>query len=389
MKIEPSRLNRVSLQEAQEVLPIFTQRFSNHKTIAQPGDFLLPALEIGQELTAVVAEELADGRIILNLGGASIETDNPGGVSAGEVLRLRVELLEPKVVLHIIEQEESAAGEAAKLLRQHLPEVFGQRLSLAALREQLASVSDFENLGAGAPWLMKLKSFISDLLQNEEPWSAERLMQFVQDSGLHYETKLFHFLTKNPQSLSDVADNDLKGLLLGALNQFDLAAVAGEPRSAIAGQLAQLESQQAANLLAQLEGQAFQLQVPLFTGSGFSDVAISVERDGRETTHERDDKPRGYHVLFLLELDALGRMKVDAHLHAQNLRVIFYVDHEENVGLIRRELPSFQETLKALGYREVLLTARMFREMPQEQQLKFEALAFGIPPNVHLLNLKV
>ena len=368
------------------MLPIFTQRFSSHKTIAQPGDFLLPALEIGQELTAVVAEELADGRIILNLGSASIETDNPGGLSAGEVLRLRVELLEPKVVLHIIEQEESAAGEAAKLLRQHLPEVFGQRLSLAALREQLASVRDFENLGAGAPWLMKLKNFISGLLQNEEPWSAERLMQFVQDSGLHYETKLFHFVAKNRQSPSDVADNDLKGLLLGALNQFDLAAVAGEPRSAIAGQLAQLEGQQAANLLAQLEGQAFQLQVPLFTGSGFSDVAISVERDGRET---RDDKPRGYHVLFLLELDALGRMKIDAHLHAQNLRVIFYVDHEENVGLIRRELPSFQETLKALGYREVLLTARLFREMPQEQQLKFEALAFGIPPNVHLLNLKV
>jgi hypothetical protein len=388
VKIEPPRLNRVSLQEAQEVLPIFTQRFSNHKTVGQTGDFFLPALEVGQELTAVVAEELADGRIVLNLGNASIETNNPGGVSPGQLLRLRVDLLEPQVILHIIEQEESAAGEAVKLLRQHLPEVFGQRLSLATLRERLDSVNDVENLGPGAPWLTKLKSFISGLLQNE-PWSEEQLVQFVRDSGLHYETKLFHFLAKNPQSLGDVADNDLKGLLLGALKELDLAAIGGEARSAIAGQLTQLESQQAANLLAQLEGRAFQLQVPLFTGSGFSDVAISVERDGRGTGNESGDQPWGYHVLFLLELDALGRMKIDAHLYAQDLRVIFYVDHEENVALIRRELPGFQEILKALGYREVLLTARVFREMPQEQQLKFEALAFGIPPNVHLINVKV
>jgi hypothetical protein len=129
--------------------------------------------------------------------------------------------------------------------------------------------------------------------------------------------------------------------------------------------------------------------VPLFTGSGFSDVAISVERDGRGTARESGDKPRGYYVLFLLELDPLGRLKIDAHLRAQDLRVIFYADQEDSIGLIRRQLPSFQETLKALGYREVLLTARPLREMPQEQQLKFEALAFGIPPNVHFLNVKV
>jgi hypothetical protein len=388
VKIEPSRLNRVSLQEAQEVLAIFTQRFSNHKTVAQPGDFLLPALQIGQELTAVVAEELPDGRIVVNLGGTAIESDNPGGVGAGQILRLRVEHLEPQIVLHIIEQEESAAGEAAKLLRQHLPEVFGQRLSLATLQEQLGALKNFDNFASGAPWLTKLRSFISGLLQNEEPWSAERLLQFVQDSGLHYETKLFHALAKNPPSLSEAADTDLKGLLLGALKEFDSAAAAGEPRNAIAAQLTQLESQQAANLLAQLEGRAFQLQVPLFSGSAFSDVAISVQRDGRGTAHEGSDNRRGYQVLFLLELETLGRMKIDAHLQAQDLRVIFYVDHEENVARVRRELPGFQETLQALGYREVLLTARLFREMPQEQQLKFEALAFGIPPNVHLLNVK-
>ena len=65
--------------------------------------------------------------------------------AAGQVLRLRVELLDPQVILHIIEREESAAGEAAKLLRQHLPEVFGRRLSLATLGEQIAA-NDSKNL---------------------------------------------------------------------------------------------------------------------------------------------------------------------------------------------------------------------------------------------------
>jgi hypothetical protein len=52
-------------------------------------------------------------------------------------------------------------------------------------------------------------------------------------------------------------------------------------------------------------------------------------------------------------------------------------------------LPQLRESLPALGFREVLLTARRLREMAPERELKFTSLSLGVPPDVQLLNVKV
>jgi hypothetical protein len=51
-------------------------------------------------------------------------------------------------------------------------------------------------------------------------------------------------------------------------------------------------------------------------------------------------------------------------------------------------LTGFRETLIALGFRDVLLAAKPLREMPQERQEKFAALAVGAPSSIHLLDMK-
>jgi hypothetical protein len=55
---------------------------------------------------------------------------------------------------------------------------------------------------------------------------------------------------------------------------------------------------------------------------------------------------------------------------------------------VTRELPNFSETLRTLGYREVLLAARPLREIPQDKAEKFDALAIGAPWKINLLDLK-
>ena len=68
-----------------------------------------------------------------------------------------------------------------------------------------------------------------------------------------------------------------------------------------------------------------------------------------------------YNILFLLDLEDLGRIRIDAHVSKNDLRVIFYMDQPSTVELVTRELPNFSETLRTLGYREVLLAARPLR----------------------------
>lgn len=214
-------------------------------------------------------------------------------------------------------------------------------------------------------------------------------MQFVRDGGLHYESKLFRAIAENSPDLAAIADGDLKGLLLGALKELEAGSGGGVPRRAIAGQLNHIEIQQAVNLLAQLEGHPLQLRIPFFTGAGFTDVALAVQRDGKGWGYTPGESGDGYTIMFLLELDNFGQTRIEAHLKGQDLRVVFYVDREDSAALLRQEIPAFAAALQALGYKEVWLTAKTTNRMSKEQQHEFAALALGVPPAVHLLNVKV
>jgi len=389
VKIDPARLNRTGLQESQQGAPVSRQRFTTPEAIG-PGETVtsLP-LEIGKEISGMIVGELDDGRIMLNLGGIVIETNNPGGLTSGQNLRLRVDFLEPQIILHIIEQDPTIESEAATLLRQRLSALPGRDQTLIALQQKLASPETFLDAGLSRMSLEKLRSFIADILDNQRPLNPERLMQFVRDSGLHYESKLFRAVIENSPDLAAIADSDLKGLLLGALQNLERSAIWDEPRRAISSQLDHLEIQQAVNLLAQLEGQPLQIRVPFFTGAEFIDVALSVERDGNGQSRDSGKSSRRYVIMFLLDLENFGRTRIEAHLQGQDLRVSFYVDRDDSVVLLKRALPGFALTLKAMGYREVLLATSTAKGMPKEQQHRFEALALGLPLNVHLLNVRV
>jgi hypothetical protein len=177
-------------------------------------------------------------------------------------------------------------------------------------------------------------------------------------------------------------------LLLAALQESEGASASTDLQRAISGQLTNLESQQAVNLLAQRGSDAFQFQVPFFNGSGFSTVTLSIDHDGKGSAGERGKHEPEYNILFLLDLEDLGRIRIDAHLNKNDLRVIFYVEQPRTVEWVTQELPSFQETLRTLGYREVLLAARPLREIPRDKAEKFDALAIGAPSKINLLDLK-
>jgi Flagellar hook-length control protein FliK len=343
---------------------------------------MLP-LELGQEIEARVIEMLPDGNVMLDIGGTLLEANDPGSLEPGQRLRLRVDLLEPQLLLHIVEQELGLEAEVRKLLRQHLP--VGKQQFLSALKSKIESSDGV----LGFVYLEKLKNFLAELINNKEIMTPERLMQFVRDGGQHYEMKLLRAAAENSSDLAAIAKADLKGLLLGALDELDAASVLGESRRAIAGQLYDLEGQQAANLLAQIQSRRFQLQIPLFTGAGFTDVGLAIEADGKGNSEPKDTKGDGYSILFALDLEELGRIRIAGHLKRDHLQVVFYVEAGAALDLLKAELPRLRESMQESGFREVLLGARQLREMAPRQEAKFTSLSLGVSPDVQLLNVKV
>ena len=151
----------------------------------------LPALELGVELEAVVVDELTDGRLLLQIGANLVEADSPGGIGIGQQLRLRVEQLQPQVVLQITDVEPTLKAEAARLLRQHLP----AHADSGELLEQLQTLltAQLETKGEAAPAVAsveKLHDAVSRLLADPTPPNAARVQTLLQDGGLYYEAKL-------------------------------------------------------------------------------------------------------------------------------------------------------------------------------------------------------
>jgi len=56
---------------------------------------------------------------------------------------------------------------------------------------------------------------------------------------------------------------------------------------------------------------------------------------------------------------------------------------------LRLELPCLEESLQALGFSQIALGARALRELRRDQDLRFTALALGMPSDSGLLNVKV
>jgi hypothetical protein len=349
----------------------------------------LPALALGQELEAVVIEELGGGRLLLQIDGTLVEADGPEDLINGQPVRLRVEQLQPRVLLQIIARGSTLEAEAARLLRSELIARQQAGKLLDVLRYELAALP---NVGSAeddrSPKLAHLRAWIATTLESSAPPSPEVIALWGRDGGLFYESKLFHHEAAHPESLTDLATRDFKGLLLGTLEELKGNALSAGLKEALAAQLKNVERQQVANVLAQLEGGGLQLQIPIFTGAGFFTALIALEADGRNLKNDAPDE-QGYRLLFALDLETFGATRIDAYVVGGELRAAFYVDRETSLAVIRRELPSFRDGLLALGYNSVQLTASRLADLAADKQAKFAALAAGTPASIRLLDVKI
>lgn len=391
----------------------------------------LPPLTVGQEVDAEVIEELSDGAVLVNIAGALLEAETPEHIPVGKTFSARVEQLRPQVVLHVVGESLSETdalsdlqAQATRLLRENIPHHAATGESLKELTRELASFVDHPPLEALPASVVKLQALIKKLLPEQATPTAERLATFVRDGGLHYEAKLFHAAEQHPQDLPSIAEEDLKGLLLQALTDLKAAqpeelasrhspsvetkksfdaqaselldrtqaeASTHDITTSLTHHLEHIESQQAVNLLAQAQGEPYQLQIPLFTGQGITTAFLSIEPDDHgagERGEGQKGSGNGHRILFLLDLEGFGQTRIDAHIGETSLWVAFYVDQDPSIALLRAELPKFRETLQAFGYEEVLLVAKPLGQLPPEKRKKFEALTIGAPTSVHLLDVK-
>jgi hypothetical protein len=384
------------LQQAKQVIVRIVDRVASRlpqglpplTSEASPG---LPPLEAGQIVTATVIEQLSAGRYHLALMGVAVDATAPAGLQAGAELRLQVTQLKPAVVLHLLPPQAGLESEAIDLLRTLLLRAIPAGDSLSALQQELSRSIAHCPQEEVPHTLTALQDFLTRLLPENAPPTAERLHAFIRDGGLHYEAKLAGLVAPPDQGRPDVVSGDLKGLLLQAIREVEGSAEASDPVAlldALRHHLDHIETHQVLNLVAQAHREPYQLQIPIFLNHGLSTAFLSIDADAGQERREAGSARPGYHLLFLLNLENFGQTRIDAHVSAQVLRVIFYAEESAAVTQLRSALPALEERLHTLGYDEVRLDARSLALLSPEQR-RCAALGPTLPPGVNLVDLQV
>lgn len=359
---------------------------------SRPADTPALTFLVGEEVAARVVQQLPQGNVLLEIQGTPLQATAPSGVVPGTELTVRVAQVQPHVVLQILESTPSAEAQAARMVRAELADPLPAGESVQRVREALIeTLAGKQGKGALPASLERLSTALARLVPEDAPHTPESVARFLNESGLFYEAKLARAVLDGGPALGRVATRDVKALVLQALGDLNPSAASSPLHGltqTLVRHLSQIETQQAANLLAQLHGAPLQLQIPIPSGNDLSTAFLSIEPEGGQG-RLRDPGSSGYKILFLLDLDNLGRTRIDAYFSPRTLRIQFYLETAEAVDRVESALPSFRRILEKLGYEEVLAAARWVGEMPTDKRQRVDALPLGIPPGTQLIDVRV
>ncbi|MBW3539151.1 MAG: flagellar hook-length control protein FliK [Planctomycetes bacterium] len=361
--------------------------------VAQPpGDAadLVARLETGQQLTGRIVEQLGTNRFLLDVDGNLLDAAGPQSLRGRGVLALQVEQLQPQLVFRVLGRNQLLERVAIETLTQNLEGRQTIAESLGNLRDALANFFGRTDGSSVPPALARLNTLVQSLFPQDGPQTSDQFLTLLREGGLDLEAALGRLARGDREALERLAQNDFKAVLLRGL-QSAAEGRTPEARSlaeSILAQLNQIESQQLLNILSLFHNEAFQLQVP-FVQEQPQTAFLSIEQDDAGPGREDEDGEPGFNVLLSLDLDSFGRTRIDARVGETSVRTIFYVEHPEAIHTLQNAFPELEESLRGLGFQEILLAAKPLDELPKERQQRFETLAKGVPESIHLVDLKV
>lgn len=345
-------------------------------TTATPGAATAP-----RTATLAVVDVLAatpDGRFAVRIDGREEAATSaaelaPGGRYVMEVDRTPTGLaLRPPT-----DSPNLPDAVAAALLRGTKPPDLG-----AALKTLLAELAAlYQNGRASSPVLRDVAGAVQDSLRGFLPAAGHppdeaQLRSLVADGGLHYEAKLARLASggKGGGDPTAAVRGDLKGALLQLLRAaHDLGATASVPAAQTA--LDGVEAQQAANVLAQNDGQPYVLQVPFPDAGTWRTLHLAVESDRGGKAEA--DRPGGFRMLMHVPLTELGETWIDAGLSGDRFRAVLYLEQAAARDRVRAELPGLRAELLADGFAEVLLDLRPAGDLPARRRQQAAMMQVG------------
>ncbi|MBI5724099.1 MAG: flagellar hook-length control protein FliK [Planctomycetes bacterium] len=414
---------------------------------AEPNQ-LFAGMRAGGQFKATVVDRLADGGALMHGRGGFFEADLPADIRPGTRLTLAVGAERGQQFLQIVHQGPATDNQSvrqletqvAQFLRQTALPEYSPAQSMQQMRQELATLLAGQpgaghpiagQTGAGQPVAGELaagqlvggqpnavqlppelaqaanalRERLDQMIGQDPVIKSDNIRQIVRDGGVFYETRLYQATQAGPGEMAAAARNDLKGLLLGLSDALASAgSQAGQSLAGpTAGALANVESQQMMNALSQARGGPVWIEVPLGSAMPWTAVGMLIEQEklwaGRDQdytgrdAYSRDSgqgasKP-GHSILFLLNMEQLGRIRVDARVKEKNVQATIYVENDPAQESFSRSLTELAGALDARGYPNAALAVRNKIHTPPDKDRKFNNLQRGWTASTSVIDVRV
>ncbi|MEA3486373.1 MAG: hypothetical protein U9R20_01825 [Thermodesulfobacteriota bacterium] len=271
----------------------------------------------------------------------------------GEKIAVKVAQLHPRVVLHIIQNEISQKSSLMDYLR------FYRSNPKALFEFFIEGIDRFnpEKLGELAGRLEKedvrnIQNILKSLMFSRESLKNPLFFRdYVHKLGYLMEKEQGGALKRRSGATMNASQN-LKELLLKvsgrlqSLMEIGNFPVAEKLAGFVRSSLHAIESHQVVNYLFQEYEGKYIFQIPLLFPENTGLAEIFVKFGDQEGKGRRKEK----NVLFLLNMDALGDIVVEAKITTKKIGCVLKCGNENICDFIRPLLKELEDKLTALGY---------------------------------------
>lgn len=351
--------------------------------ISRPQNQQTLQLNLGQELNGKIVESLGHGKYVLNVAGRAVVATGPEGLAQGMPLPLKVQQVMPQVVFQILSQVAVSERLTAHLIVENLPQRKPIGATLNVLVESLAQFLGKPGAKSPPPSASQLSNLLNSLYSDGNLDGA-KLQELINQGGLKYEARLKQALG-NPRELTAVVQSDVKGALLRMLADLSRAEQSSPLATSAREHLQQIELQQLLNFLTMVEGEQFQLQLPLIPGSAET-VFLSIEPDDSEDTADGEPGEPGHRLRFAVGTES-GAVHVDLRVNPSRLRLRVFAESDDVI----KSLKHYESDLRAAlhdGQHQIDIRVLPLGEMTTDEQGHFRAVSEGIPESYHLINVE-
>jgi hypothetical protein len=339
------------------ITPFSASRNINHLLHIQKKLDSLPPLTVGEVVEAEIVERQGERTFLISFKNRSILADSEIPLRVGEKRSVRVEQLSPRVLFRVLQNMKSESLKFADFVKYiatnptALLDLFVEgngRFSPGNLGE-LATLIGKEDIES-------LQKLIQTMTMSKGTLTDGFFKDYIYNLGYLMEKELGEALEKKFGRAKNIAraSENIKGLLSKISDKVDMLMMNARHPGAeklsqfINSSLKTIEAHQVVNVLLQENENEYMFQIPLLLPEQLGLAEIFVKFDDMDS--KRGGRKKQQKVLFLLSMDALGDIVVEATIDMKRMGCIVRCGREEIRAFIVPFLRELEEKLVALGY---------------------------------------